>query len=268
MAFTCSNCGTQFTSPYCPDCGQKAGVGRLTLHNIVHELWHGFTHTDKGILRLWSDLLLRPATAYHNYFNGKRKSYFSPVVFFLLSFGFYIFFDQKVFDYQDHVNLIQTGHLYNNEVGRYVQEHSKYMALVLLPIESLLTWLLFYKRYNLAECITFWLLCVAFSNTILTLLTPVRLLFINYKATTDYLINLISIAIFLWHGVAVFGKPLLNNLKIAIIVLLISIASVYNIFYFLGLKYPVVYPTFWQSIKIVYADKSVSYYKGKFTIEE
>ncbi len=268
MTATCSNCGARFTSPYCPECGQKAGVGRLTMHNIVHELWHGFTHTDKGIVKLWVDLLIHPATAYRNYFSGKRKSYFSPVVFFLLSFGFYIYFDQKVFDYQDHVNLIQTGHLYNNEIGRYVQEHSKYMALALLPIESIVTWLLFRKRYNLAECVTFWLLCVAFSNTIMTLLTPLRLLLITHKGTTDYIVNLISILIFLWHGIAVFGKNLFNILKVAVVVLLISVASVYNTFYFLSLEYPVTYPTLWQSMKIVYADKSVSYYRGKFTIEE
>ncbi len=267
MTHQCANCTAVFSSAYCPDCGQKAGIGRLAMHNLVHELWHGFTHTDKGIIRLWTDLLLRPAVAYNNYFSGRRKEYFSPVVFFLLSFGLYIYLDQQVFDYQDYIFKQHTGHLFNNEIGRFVQEHAKYIALALLPVQSLVSYAFFSKRYNLAECITFWLFCVAFTNTVMILATPLRLLLINEKGTVDFILSLIVLAVYLWHLLAVFGAGVWNKLKCLLLVLIVSIANLYMTFYFLSLITPAYYPNFWDSLRIIFADKSPTYMHGKWIIE-
>src|ERR1700744_3289873 len=120
MSHPCRNCGTLVTSKYCPECGQKGEIGRLNMHAVLHEFWHGFTHTDAGVLRLWLDLLLHPRKTYENYFNGHRKHYFSPVMFFLVSFGLYIALAQKVFVYEDHKRLIRSGEIYNNVYGRYI----------------------------------------------------------------------------------------------------------------------------------------------------
>jgi len=78
----CKNCKTNFKGKFCYNCGQKASVGELSMKELLHEGWHSFTHTDKGILKLIKDLTLHPKTVYLNYFNGQRKKYFSPVTFF------------------------------------------------------------------------------------------------------------------------------------------------------------------------------------------
>ena len=262
MTNQCSNCGASFTTTYCPDCGQKSGTGRLTMHNITHELWHGFTHTDKGIIKLWIDLLLRPATAYNNYFNGKRKSYFSPVVFFLVSFGLYIYLDQQVFNYEDYVIQKTTGQMMNNEIGRYQQEHLKYIALSLLPLQALVSYLFFNKRYNFAECIAFWLFCVAFMNTILVLSTPFRLLFIRNKSDVDYLLRMLLWAVYLWHTMAVFGTNNWNRLKCFLLVLIMSVADVYATFYVLSAIFPPYYPSLWNALRIIFTNLSPTYKDG------
>jgi len=64
MSQTCLNCGSLVKSKYCPEWGQKSDIGRINMHALLHEFWHGFTHTDKGVLRLWLDLLLRPRRTY------------------------------------------------------------------------------------------------------------------------------------------------------------------------------------------------------------
>lgn len=267
MDQTCNNCNNLFNTTYCPACGQKADVGRLTIHSLVHELWHGFTHTDKGVLKLWTDLLVRPGTAYHNYFRGKRKSYFSPVVFFLLSFGLYIFFDQKVFDYQDHINFVRTGHLYNNEVGRYMQEQLKYIALTLLPFQSFLTLAFYYKRANLAECIVFWLFCVGFINTLMILLTPVRLLLIDYKGLTEYVMSLLVIAVYVIHLAAAFGGGLLTVAKAVALTFVVSMLNTYIWFFYFHHFANVPYPDFVQAVKVTFANSSVNFYNGKTIIK-
>jgi len=203
------------------------------MHALLHEFWHGFTHTDKGVLRLWLDLLLRPRRTYENYFSGHRKHYFSPVVFFLVSFGIYIFLDQKVYDYQDHVNILRIGHIYNDEWGRFVHEHAKTIALLMLPVEALLSWALFFRRRNLAECIVFWLFCTGFVNTILILLTPLRLALIVDKKSLDSWLGLLRILIILLHTLAVFGNKWINYIKTVFLVVFLTVLNQYFVDYFL-----------------------------------
>jgi hypothetical protein len=267
MSQTCLNCGSLVKSKYCPECGQKSDIGRINMHALIHEFWHGFTHTDKGVLRLWLDLLLRPRRTYDNYFSGHRKHYFSPVVFFLVSFGIYIFLDQKVFDYEDHLVMLRTGHPFNDEWGRFTYEHAKMVALMLLPVQALLSWALFFRRRNLAECIVFWLFCTGFVNTVLALLTPLRLLLIDDRETVDFWLNLLAILIILVHALAVFGNNWFSYVKTAVLIFFLSVLSNYTDNYLLyrhiaadskvpGLleetKKSLYAPTFWESVEEVY----------------
>jgi Protein of unknown function (DUF3667) len=79
----CRNCGAAFTSEqsYCGRCGQKAGVQRLTLHEISHDLLHVFVHLDRSALTLVGLLLVRPGRVARDYVEGKRKRYFGPFGF-------------------------------------------------------------------------------------------------------------------------------------------------------------------------------------------
>jgi hypothetical protein len=201
------------------------------MHALVHEFWHGFTHTDKGVIRLWLDLLLRPRKTYQDYFNGHRKSYFSPVVFFLVSFGIYIYLDLKVFEYQDYTSFLRQHQAVNNEFGRYVQEHAKTIALLLLPVKALLSWAFFFRRRNLAECFVFWLFCTGFINTILVLLTPLRLALIAKKDTLDNWLDILVILIMLVHAFAVFGNSWINYIKTVLLIFFLAILSRYTIDY-------------------------------------
>ncbi|AXY72940.1 DUF3667 domain-containing protein [Paraflavitalea soli] len=238
MEKICHNCSTAISTPFCPRCGQDAHVGRLNMHSLLHEIWHGFTHTDKGILKLIKDLALKPARVYNAYFAGARKTYFSPVVFFLLSFGIYIFLDQKVFDYEDYV-----VHKYN-EYGRLYHLQLKYIALVLLPIQALLSWALFFRKRNLAECIVFWLYCIGFVNVLLILMTPLRLLLITNKHIVDFCLEMLTLLIIVVHAWKVFGTSWRNKILVLLLVFVLQIINVYVSFWFnIHKGIPVHYPS-------------------------
>lgn len=250
MVHHCKNCQTKFHSNFCPECGQNAHVGRLTMHELIHEIWHGFTHTDKGFLKLCKELLLHPKLAYQNYFSGKRKSYFSPVVFFLLSFGIFIFLDQKVFDYQDYIYRTNNPNGFN-EYGREIQLSSKYIALSLLPFQAIISWLFFYNKKNLAECIVFWLYCVGFLNIVYSLFTPLRLIFITHKELADYiLLTIITLCIILLHSWQVFGYNNWNKIKVLLLIFIVSIINLYISYYFAieHIGIPLSYPSLTEAI--------------------
>ncbi|HTD99247.1 MAG TPA: DUF3667 domain-containing protein [Mucilaginibacter sp.] len=213
----CANCGTGINGKYCYACGQKAHIGRLSMHEIFHEIWHGLTHTDKGILKLIKDLFLHPKRVYENYFNGQRKNYFSPALFFLVTAGILVYLYGFVFDYQD--KIYHT----HNEFGRELHHLIKYKALMLLPVEALLTWLLFRKRFNLAEIITFWLFCLGFVYTVNIILIPLYFPLIAHKSMIDSIINILSYLIIFWHG----GMALANKKLLSIIAFFILLNVIF-----------------------------------------
>src|SRR5687768_6081335 len=88
---TCKNCELPFEGKYCPNCSQKADTHRFTLGHIGHEIFHAFTHADKGIIFLIKELLLRPGKVASEYAAGKIKKYFSPLTFYLLISAFTLF---------------------------------------------------------------------------------------------------------------------------------------------------------------------------------
>src|SRR5687768_9241150 len=92
MTPTCLNCnaGLPAQANYCLACGQKLKIHRLTLGDVLHEAFHFFTHADKGFLQLLKALFTKTGLVAREYVTGKRKSYFSPINFYLIVAGIYL----------------------------------------------------------------------------------------------------------------------------------------------------------------------------------
>ena len=73
---------------YCPICGQKADTPRLTLHEIGLEFVHALAHVDRSALSLIGQLLIRPGVVARDYVAGKRKRYFGPFAFLVVTVAF------------------------------------------------------------------------------------------------------------------------------------------------------------------------------------
>jgi hypothetical protein len=60
----------------------KTDLHRISMHEVVHDGVHYFTHADKGLPQLVRDLVLKGGVVAREFVNGKRKKYFSPLNFF------------------------------------------------------------------------------------------------------------------------------------------------------------------------------------------
>jgi len=69
------------------------------MHDVSHEVVHYFVHADKGFLSLLIHLISKPGVAAREFIEGKRKSYFSPLNFFLIVAGVFVFM----------TNVLNTG---------------------------------------------------------------------------------------------------------------------------------------------------------------
>ena len=89
----CLNCNKLLRSDdsFCSSCGQKTAIHRLTLHDLLHDTIHYFTHADKGIFHLLKELARKPGKVARAYVDGARKKYFNPLNFLLIVAGVVVF---------------------------------------------------------------------------------------------------------------------------------------------------------------------------------
>lgn len=75
----CLNCGTDFVGKYCPNCGQKATVARLSMRQGFVDLITIFTNFESGFFHTCLELIYRPGYMMRDFINGHRKEYVKPI---------------------------------------------------------------------------------------------------------------------------------------------------------------------------------------------
>src|SRR5690349_5843120 len=91
----CKNCESTVDANFCSNCGQKAHIHRITIGHVVHEFIHAVTHADKGFLLLIKKLITRPGIVARQYIEGKRKTYFNPLSFIVITSAIHAFISYK-----------------------------------------------------------------------------------------------------------------------------------------------------------------------------
>ena len=143
MSETCLNCGNTITMNFCPYCGQKKGVGKLTWHSFVLEIFHFFSHIEKGFLNTSYQVIVRPGKVIREYLEGKRKKYFKPLSLYLIWFSVHLVTFNLLIQRMHYENLRTTNFLFpGGDVGTFIVRHNNIFGLLLLPILSLVLWLI------------------------------------------------------------------------------------------------------------------------------
>jgi hypothetical protein len=198
----CKNCNNQFEGKFCNNCGQKASVGTINFKDIFHEGWHNLTHTDKGYLQLFWDLLVRPAQTIKNYLAGQRKRYFSPFTFYIVTTSLLILVTHWVFKKEDAELKVY------NEIGNYLAQSLNYILMPTLPVVAVLLWLFFKRNFkNFAEAFVLSVFAFGALNFFLLICTILFYFFIKlHQHYNDYAV-LVGY-LFMFYIFFSFFKPL------------------------------------------------------------
>ncbi len=89
----CLNCHhplTEFDN-FCPSCGQKPTDGKVTMHDLLHELTHSVFHVDGKLIATLRHIFI-PGKLTDEFFKGHHKRYAHPVQLFLVLGAFFLFF--------------------------------------------------------------------------------------------------------------------------------------------------------------------------------
>jgi ABC-type multidrug transport system permease subunit len=204
----CLNCDTVLDAKqnFCSHCGQTAHTHRLSMPHLAHEAVHYFTHADKGIFHLLRQLALRPGIVAKEYVRGKRKKYFSPLNFFFIVVGLFLFV-QITFKPMQGVNMAAMKEAVNKipdpsirerrlakleraeSATNFMARYSNYVNMAVTPFVALLFFLFFIKSgYNYTEHLVANLYIAGFNALFfICIITPFLLL---AKGTAYYLLGI------------------------------------------------------------------------------
>lgn len=153
----CANCSGLVETNFCPTCGQKKDIHRISVGHVVHEGLHSITHADKGFFMLLKDLLRRPGYVAKEYIEGKRKRYFNPLSFLVISSALLAYVG-SITGYMDRLTSnsargSRQGHPYWQEVMQIASHNGKWLTLLLMaPLFAFLSWVFFIRKpYNYGE---------------------------------------------------------------------------------------------------------------------
>jgi hypothetical protein len=145
MENNCQNCSSDIDSKYkfCPNCGQKMDIHRLNFHFIWHEIVHAFIHADKSIFNLTKQMATQPGVVVKNYVEGKRKRYFNPFSYFLISAGIMALLTSAF-------HILEVPNV--GKAPDFMTTHFNKLIFLSIPFLSFFTWLFFRKSgYNYWE---------------------------------------------------------------------------------------------------------------------
>ena len=211
---TCANCGRQVSTQYiyCSHCSQKLHGHRLSLGHLGHEVIHFLTHADKGIFHLIKNLAYRPGKVAREYVAGKRKTWFSPLNFFLIIIGVFVFVNSNFNPMEAtsfkslraSVNKIPNEEVRNRRLAKvermekavqFMSTKSNYVNMAMTPLIAFLFFVIFYKRgYNYTEHLVANLYFAGFAAIFFIVIIAPLLIFT--KGTVFYYLGILMFLIF------------------------------------------------------------------------
>jgi hypothetical protein len=205
MQQTCLNCGAVLTENYCARCGQKSSVTRLSWHGFFEEVFHFFTHIEKGFLKTTIQVIIHPGTVSKNYLDGKRKIYHKPISFFIIWVAIYLVVYNLGVAVSDYPN-VTTGALFSFDAQSTVvlNKYRTLIEILIIPVIAFIDWLIVARpTLYYIEILSIFFYITSFFYMLLSVQVLCFLL-LNLNFRTD-LFNMISpIAYISWAAYAAY----------------------------------------------------------------
>ncbi|PCJ86551.1 MAG: hypothetical protein COA57_05945 [Flavobacteriales bacterium] len=195
---TCKNCGIELSGAFCRQCGQKKISSRLNFKDIWNDFAANVLDVEAPIINNIKGLTLYPGRFIKDFINGKRKSKYKPVQYYILIMGIYFLLYYGIgIDAltQQEVNQARgTDYQFYPLVDRFdkiLNENIRLFSILLVPILGFMTRIFFKKSsFNYIENLTLALYLSAHAQFISIAFCFIYLFHYPFYSTTGLLILL------------------------------------------------------------------------------
>jgi len=154
----CKNCGSAISAKFCPECGQRTKLGRLSVKEILSEFLSSVFNIDAPFPKTLSRMFFKPHLIIKEFIEGRRKSYYAPVkymvlcLFLNLLLGEIVGFDpienQRSMDSRTLDEQSRLGY----QAGEFLSKYLNYFLFILPFSMAVVAKIFFWKsKYNFAE---------------------------------------------------------------------------------------------------------------------
>lgn len=152
----CRNCGTEFDTNYCPLCGQKAGIGRLTWKSVQESVMSVWGAGNRSMPYSLLQLIGRPGHFIRNYLSGKRQMSYPPFRMLLIVAVFYLFIEHFFCTPETAVYKSPDDFILINLVNYWFVVNPGWAIMIISGLFILPTWIFFryaprYPQHTLPE---------------------------------------------------------------------------------------------------------------------
>lgn len=170
----CKNCELETSGNYCNSCGQRTSVNKVTFKETFQDFIDVIFSVNAPLFLTLKLLIVNPGELFRNYLSGKRKTYYKPVPFFILTTIVFILI-RVIMRYDPTANLVQVGGTSLNEnlinqAGVFMTENINNIIFIFVFSFAVFVKLFFYKRYSFAEYIAVSFYVIGFYLVITTVL--------------------------------------------------------------------------------------------------
>lgn len=157
----CVHCGEEVQSRYCPACGQRAGVKRLTFRDVFNDVWNSLAGFDGILLSTLKDLTVRPGEVARSYIAGVRVKHFGPIGYFFFMITLLLLwvsllgmdFAELIRDRQEAMAFADPNRKGLALATQWIGDHIKWFLFCAVPFEAFAARYFFFRRsgYNFIE---------------------------------------------------------------------------------------------------------------------
>ncbi|MDH7445964.1 DUF3667 domain-containing protein [Aquimarina sp. 2201CG14-23] len=150
----CVSCNTEHNANFCPNCGEKSEIKKITFKSIIEDTFLTITNMDKGFLYNLKMLFMNPKSIANEYILGKRKGILNPISFLIFSVTMYLIIENLLRVPRENTELQNLPDVYLGKVayaaGKYVHVYLKYFWILSIVPLAISTKLIF-RKYNFIE---------------------------------------------------------------------------------------------------------------------
>lgn len=155
----CKNCHFQLVADenYCTRCGARVIRNRLTLKNVLQDIYEQHLNLDNRLLATFVHLFTKPGEVIKGYFTGLRKRYLNPISYLGLAItlsGILVFVIKRNFLKKLKLDVLHTGANVEgaNKIFETTLDYQNFVFVFLIPLMAGVGWLVYTKpRYNFTE---------------------------------------------------------------------------------------------------------------------
>ncbi|RKE98460.1 DUF3667 domain-containing protein [Ichthyenterobacterium magnum] len=171
---TCKNCDSKITSNYCENCGQRTSINKVTFSETFNDIIDAMFSLDAPLWRTIKTLIVNPGKLFRDFLCGKRKTYYKPVSFFILTTIIYVIV-KTLLNYDPMQNIAQVQHesldisLFN-KAGVFMAKNINNIIFTFVFSFAIMMKVFFFKKYSLPEYLAVSFYIVGFYIIITTLM--------------------------------------------------------------------------------------------------